>query len=229
MQEEERLAAWAANSGCAIYLQSAGYESLRAPVSGAEPALLAYELPAFDLRFEFLPTDFTQVNPHVNRLLVDTVLATLDLPVGSPVIDLFCGIGNFSLALARRGFQVLGLEAAAGAVARAEHNAQRNDLQSRAQFGVADLHAVGDRAVALPSARALVLDPPRSGAGPNLAAWCRTPDLEQIAYVSCNPETFASDAVVLAAAGFRLVNVRVFDMFPHTAHVETFGFFRRDR
>lgn len=228
-QEEGRLAAWAANAGCAIYLQAEGYESLRAPVTGAAPHALAYELPAFDLRFEFMPTDFTQVNPHVNRLLVHAVLEALDLPAGAAVTDLFCGIGNFSLALARRGYQVLGLEASAGAVARATHNALLNDLQFHARFGVADLHAVGDRAAVFPDTRALVLDPPRSGAGPNLAAWCQTPGLEQIAYVSCNPETFASDAVVLAAAGFRLAEVRVFDMFPHTAHVETFGCFRRDR
>ncbi|MGA1372250.1 MAG: 23S rRNA (uracil(1939)-C(5))-methyltransferase RlmD [Pseudomonadales bacterium] len=225
--EEKALAAWAEQTGCSIYLQPAGYESLRAPVTGAAPQPLSYGLPDLDLRFEFMPTDFTQVNPHVNRLLVNDVIQSLDLPAGSLVTDLFCGIGNFSLALARRGCQVYGYEGAAGAVGRARRNATLNGLDATASFDVADLHATGDKSAVLPDTQALILDPPRSGAGPNLASWCRAPALERIAYVSCNPETFAKDAVVLAGAGFRWVRARIFDMFPHTAHVETFGLFVR--
>lgn len=209
----------------AVYLQPAGPESLRAPVTGLSPAPLGYALPAFGLHYAFLPTDFTQVNPQVNRVLVETVVLALGLPSGAAVADLFCGIGNFSLALARYGYSVHGYESSPGAILRARANAERNDLGRAARFSVVDLY--GSALPDLAGVRALVLDPPRSGAGPHLSDWLQSPGLERVAYVSCNPLTFAGDAVILQSAGFRLRTLRVFDMFPHTSHVETFGLFER--
>lgn len=223
--DERALQAFERRGLRSIYLQPAGPESLRAPVTGLAPAPLGYALPAFGLHFAFLPTDFTQVNPHVNRMLVETVVLGLGLPPEARVADLFCGIGNFSLALARRGYRVEGYEASAGAIQRARSNAQRNDLARRANFAVADLY--GSAVLDLSGVRGLVLDPPRSGAGPRLLDWLAAPSLERVAYVSCNPLTFASDAVILQSAGFRLRTLRIFDMFPHTSHVETFGLFER--
>jgi 23S rRNA (uracil1939-C5)-methyltransferase len=143
------------------------------------------------------------------------------------VLDLFCGIGNFSLALARAGARVCGLESGAGAVERAWRNAALNGLGARAEFAVQDLY--DSPGPALPDARLMLLDPPRSGAGPNLRHWVAGAGLERIAYVSCNPETFATDAAVLQQSGFHLADVGVFDMFPHTAHIETLGLFVRSR
>lgn len=223
--DERALQAFERPGQRAVYLQPAGPDSLRAPVTGLAPAPLGYALPAFGLHYAFLPTDFTQVNPHINRALVETAVLALGLPRGALIADLFCGIGNFSLALARFGYGVRGYEASPGAILRARANADRNDLGHFATFSVADLYgmAVPD----LAGVRGLVLDPPRSGAGPRLADWLQAPSLERVAYVSCNPLTFASDAVILQSAGYRLRTLRIFDMFPHTSHVETFGLFER--
>jgi len=223
----QALAGFAATPGRTVLLQSAGYGSVR-PLDGPlRPAYLSYANPDFGLLFEFLPTDFTQVNPAVNRELVRAAVLALDVRPGDRALDLFCGIGNFSLALARAGAQVYGLESGAGAVERAWHNAALNGLGARAEFAVQDLY--DSPGPALPDARLLLLDPPRSGAGPNLQQWIAGVGLERIAYVSCNPETFATDAAVLQQSGFRLAELGVFDMFPHTAHIETLGLFVRSR
>ena len=143
------------------------------------------------------------------------------------VVDLFCGNGNFSLALARRGARVLGVEGSVESVARAQANAELNQLTNQTRFEAADLYGKEAAHLALPeSATGWVMDPPRSGAGPHLARWL-TPGLERIAYVSCQPATFAADARVLQDAGFNLTEVGIFDMFPQTAHVETLGVFQR--
>lgn len=212
-------------NGMRVYLQGAGYDSVR-PLRGADVGgYLSYENADYGLSFEFLPTDFTQVNPYVNRALVRGALLGLRPRHGARAVDLFCGIGNFSLAMARSGLRVHGFEAAAGAIDRARHNACRNGLSDRAEFALADLYDA--RCPDLPEAEYLLLDPPRSGAGANLSRWVASPVLERIVYVSCNPRTFSSDAVLLQQAGFVLDEVGIFDMFPHTAHVETLGVFTR--
>lgn len=223
--DEAALAAFEAVSGRRVYLQPQGYDSIR-PLTGRDGMrLLSYGNPEFGLLFEFLPTDFTQVNPLINRALVQAAVLALDPRPGEVVADLFCGIGNFSLALARRGARVRGYESGPGAVTRAAHNAERNGLARQAEFAVRDLyHPSGAR---IAESRLLLIDPPRSGAGPNLGEWAASAALERIAYVSCNPRTFATDAAVLRERGFRLAELGIFDMFPHTAHVETFGLFVR--
>ncbi len=221
--DEALLGDFGRRTGMRVYLQPGGYETV-APLV-AEPTYLSYTNPEFGLCFQFLPMDFTQVNPWINRALVRSAALALAPRRGAVVVDLFCGIGNFSLALARQGVRVLGLEASEGAVARARHNAALNGLSRWAEFAPADLYDA--RCPELPAAEYLLLDPPRSGAGPNLSRWIGDPRLERIVYVSCNPRTFASDAAILREGGFELEEAGMFDMFPHTAHVEALGLFRR--
>jgi 23S rRNA (uracil1939-C5)-methyltransferase len=186
---------------------------------------LSYSNPDYGVHFLFRPMDFTQVNLTMNRQLVRAAIAGLSAPKGTRVLDLFCGIGNFSLALAASGLEVTGLESSAESIDRARLNAARNGLQARCEFAVQDLYDAG----CLNPGRApyVLLDPPRSGAGPNLQSWVRAGWVERIAYVSCSPESFAADAAVLIRAGFELEQAGIFDMFPHTAHVETLGVFQR--
>ncbi len=179
----------------------------------------------FGVTYRFDVADFVQVNPAINRALAASVVAAMSPRPGVTITDLFCGIGNFSLVLARQGAMVKGYELSAGAVDRAQENAGLNALDHGCEFKVADLY---DPSYAIPSGtQRLLLDPPRSGAGPHLARWLSGIELERVVYVSCNPATFASDAAVLQAHGFALMDVGVFDMFPQTAHVETLGIFVR--
>jgi 23S rRNA (uracil1939-C5)-methyltransferase len=185
---------------------------------------LYYELPEFGVRLFFRPTDFTQVNHTVNRLLVAQALRLLDPQPGERIADLFCGLGNFSLPLARRGVEVIGFEGSAQLIERARQNAKANALV--AQFEVVDLF----KESISPFGRfeKLLIDPPREGAIHLVRSlpedWPR-----RIVYVSCDPATLARDAGVLAnVKGFRLVAAGIVDMFPHTAHVESVALFERN-
>ncbi len=219
-----RLAALARQHGVAVYTQAGGYDTVT-PLPGHPAHLLSYALPEFGLNVQFSPVEFTQVNAAINRSLVRH--GTAPLRSCGLVADLFCGIGNFSLALARTGVEVCGLEASASAILRAEANARRNGMAGRARFEVSDLYGDGAVDLRLPqNTDGLLLDPPRSGAGPHLGRWL-TPQIGVVSYVSCNPRTFAQDARLLQDAGFALTEVGVFDMFPQTAHVETLGVFHR--
>jgi 23S rRNA (uracil1939-C5)-methyltransferase len=223
-RDHELLAAFAAATGIRVFLQPGGYDTV-APLHDGTPRHLDYLNPELGLRFRFLPTDFIQVNPYVNRMLVRNALLAMGPLDGRVAVDLFCGIGNFSLALARTGARVYGYEHAATAVQQAVDNAADNGLSGRAEFAVADLY--DSRCASLPEADVMLLDPPRSGAGINLERWVASPRLQRIAYVSCSPQSFASDAARLQAAGYVLKEAGIFDMFPHTAHVETLGLFQR--
>ena len=216
------------NAPLRIYLQPKGYDSVRllAPVNA--PEYLHYLNMDFGLCYHFLPTDFVQVNPFINRMLVRTALSQLNPLAGKHVIDLFCGIGNFSLAAARLGARVTGYENDASAVERASHNADLNGLSLATEFKKADLY--NSSGVDFETADYLIVDPPRSGVGENLSQWLSTnafENLQKAVYVSCNPVTFASDAAIFLRFGFQLSEVGIFDMFPHTAHVETLGLFER--
>lgn len=208
-----------------VFLQPGGYDSLHVLGAPEGRPKLTYSIMEFGVTYRFDVADFVQVNPAINRALAVSVVGALEPEPGMVIADLFCGIGNFSLVLGRQGARVKGFEASAGAISRARENAQLNGLQHRCEFAVADLY---DSRHAIPvDTRRLLLDPPRSGAGPQLARWLSRAELERVVYVSCNPTTFASDAAVLAGHGFALVDVGVFDMFPQTAHVETLGVFAR--
>jgi 23S rRNA (uracil1939-C5)-methyltransferase len=208
-----------------VYTQSGGYETIEPASPGAEHAYLGYRNPDYGLHFRFAPADFTQVNLEMNLKLVRAAVAGLDAPPGASVIDLFCGIGNFSLPLAVSGLRVRGLEAAEPAIERAKLNARHNGLNERCEFAVQDLYHAD--CLNLGQADYLLLDPPRSGAGPNLPVWLEVTGARRIAYVSCSPKSFAQDAALLQRAGFSLEQVGIYDMFPNTAHVETLGIFQR--
>lgn len=209
----------------AIFLQSAGPDSVE--LIYPQTVDLTYGLAAYDVSLAFEPTDFIQVNPAVNRQMVDRVLALLDLQPNHRVLDLFCGLGNFTLPMARRAAEVVGVEGEAGLVKRAQANAERNAIPN-ARFYCADLNEdlVGSPWLGQAYDR-IVLDPPRSGAAPvmtRLAALAAA----RIVYVSCHPASLARDAGQLVhEQGYRLVSAGVMDMFPHTAHVESIALFER--
>lgn len=209
-----------------VWLQSGGPRTIRPLThgSGVHGDLLSYSNPDFGLCFRYHPSEFTQVNLQINRSLVRTAVSELQIEPGERIADLFCGLGNFSLALARAGASVHGLEASQSAIDRASANASLNGLTEATRFEAADLYAAGAPQPTSVASK-LLLDPPRSGAGPNLASWL--PGVERLVYVSCGPASLAADAAVLQREGFELASVGVFDMFPHTAHVETLAVFTR--
>jgi 23S rRNA (uracil1939-C5)-methyltransferase len=220
-EDEAHLRAFAETHGIHAWLQPVGPESAH-PFHPAESALY-YELPEFGVRIHFRPTEFTQVNFAMNRVLVSKAVKLIDPQPGERIADLFCGLGNFSLPLAQRGAQVIGFEGSRGLVERARANAAANRLV--AQFEVADLFKTGVGAFG-PFPKILI-DPPREGAAELVkslpADWPR-----RIVYVSCDPATLARDAEMLVhTKGFRLAAAGVVNMFPHTAHVESTAVFER--
>jgi 23S rRNA (uracil1939-C5)-methyltransferase len=226
--DRELLHEFAERHAVVLYLQPAGPESARPMVRADEPDP-CYTLPEFDLRLRFSPTEFTQVNPSVNRVLVRRALALLDPQPGDRIADLFCGLGNFTLAIARRGARVVGLEGSSALVARASGNARENGLTHAAQFFAENLFEISAAcAQRLKGLDRLLIDPPRDGA---IAAVKALADdrPRRIVYVSCNPATLARDAAVLVhTQGYRLTAACVVNMFPHTAHVESLAVFDSD-
>jgi len=207
-----------------FYLQAGGPDTARVLSTPSQP--ITYRLPDFNVVLEFDPTDFTQVNASVNRVLVRRAIALLDPHPGEHVADFFCGIGNFTLPIARRGASVVGLEGSRALVSRAEANAARNGLSDRARFESANLFEACRSGIETlgPLDKALV-DPPREGA---IALVKALPEkrLERIVYVSCNPATLARDAAVLVhERGYALRAAGIVNMFPHTAHVESIAVF----
>ena len=220
-EDEELLARFADAHGVHVWLQPGGPDS--AHPFRPEDSELYYTLPEFGLRIAFGPTDFTQVNQGVNRILVSRAVRLLDPQPGERIADLYCGLGNFSLPLASRGAQVIGFEGSKDLVERARKNAAANGLV--AQFEVADLSE--PNLAAWGRFEKLLIDPPREGAIGIVkslpAEWPR-----RIVYVSCDPATLARDAGVLVhTKGFRLAAAGVANMFPHTAHVESIALFER--
>ncbi len=224
-QDEHRLSAFQAEHDIVFYLQPGGPDSVT-PL-GADVDL-QNRLPAYSISLHFEPSDFTQVNSDINRKMVERAMTLLDPQRNDRVLDLFCGIGNFTLPIARNCAQVVGVEADPGLVARARGNAERNGLVN-SLFYTADLYAelTSEPWMQQRFDKAL-LDPPRSGA---LSALALLPKLgiRHIVYVSCSPGTLARDAGELVDKhGYRLSRAGVMDMFPHTAHVESIALFERD-
>ena len=226
-EDAAKLRAFADRHGIQWWLQPKGPETAH-PFYPREAPALDYRLPEFGLTLAFGPTEFTQVNAGVNRVLVKRAVDLLDPRPGERVGDLFCGLGNFSLALASRGADVVGIEGAPSLVARAAANARANGLQDRAKFIAHDLYKDAQGALArLGRVDKLLIDPPRDGAV-EICKLLGDDGPRRIVYVSCSPSTLARDAGVLVGAkGYRLVSAGVVNMFPHTGHVESIALFER--
>lgn len=221
----EAMKAFATETGFAVFLQSGGVDSVRA--LWPEQVDLHFDIPAFDLQLAFRPLDFIQVNAGLNQKMIARALEMLDPLPGDRVLDLFCGLGNFTLPLARRAGRVVGVEGDAGLVARARENAARNGLDN-VEFHAADL---AKDLSSEPWMRAgfdkLLIDPPRAGAAEVLTQ-LPLAGIRRIVYVSCHPGSLARDAGFLVRErGYRLVSAGAMDMFPQTAHVESIALFEK--
>jgi 23S rRNA (uracil1939-C5)-methyltransferase len=226
-----KLAQFEKDHDLRLYLQPGGLDSVVRLNAGAEEPLF-YRLPAFDLSLEFLPTDFIQINGAINEALVNRALELLDPEPDAAVLDLFCGLGNFTLPLARKLGRAVGVEGDQALVRRATANARRNGLEN-AEFHVADLSKPpGDTpATAPPWAKTpypyVLLDPPRAGAREMLPTVARLGP-KRVLYISCHPGSLARDTGMLVHQhGFKLRAAGVLDMFPHTTHVESLAVFER--
>ncbi|MBZ2208382.1 23S rRNA (uracil(1939)-C(5))-methyltransferase RlmD [Massilia soli] len=194
---------------------------------------LYYSLPEFNVRMPFKPTDFTQVNHHINRVLVHKALLLLDVQADERVADLFCGLGNFTLPLATLAREVVGIEGSTALTERALSNARANGLSEKTAFFTRNLFDVTtEDLVALGKFDRMLIDPPRDGAAALSAALAGLrashPEMmpKRIVYVSCSPSTLARDAGVLVhEAGYVLSKAGVVNMFPHTSHVESMAVF----
>jgi 23S rRNA (uracil1939-C5)-methyltransferase len=223
--EEDRaiLRAFGREHGFDIYLQTGGLDTIR-PLEETAPEL-TMSPDGSDLRLAFRPVDFIQVNDAVNRQMVRQALAWLDVRPGQRVLELFCGLGNFSLPLARAGAAVTAVEGEASLIERARANARANNVEVR--FVHADLFQPDPRADWLAASYdAVLIDPPRAGAEQVLPFVAdRAP--ARIVYVSCHPGTLARDAAFLVGRGYELTRAGVLDMFPHTNHVESMALFEK--
>ena len=226
--DEDKLRVFADAHRVVFYLQPAGPETAHVfyPPGADE---LYYTLPEFDVQIHFRPTDFTQVNHSINQVLVRRALNLLAPQPGERIADLFCGLGNFTLPIARSGAQVTGIEGSAGLIKRAEQNAQRNGLAGNTRFLTMDLFKLDAAQWAAPGPfDKLLIDPPRDGAM-ELVKLVGADGPRRIVYVSCSPATLARDAEVLVAVhGYTLRAAGIVNMLPHTAHVESIALFDRD-
>ena len=227
-RDENMLRAFADRHAVVFYLQPKGPESIYRfyPLPGPR---LSYALPEFALEFDFKPSDFTQVNHAVNRILVSKALALLDPRPGERIADMFCGLGNFTLPIARRGARVLGIEGSPRLVERGRESARFHGLSEQVEFGVANLFECTQASLSqLGRFDKMLIDPPREGAIELVKALDEKAP-RRLVYVSCNAATLARDAAALVALkGYRLKAAGIVNMFPHTAHVESLALFERD-
>ncbi|HEY2347122.1 MAG TPA: 23S rRNA (uracil(1939)-C(5))-methyltransferase RlmD [Xanthomonadaceae bacterium] len=224
--DQSILVEFAKANDFAIFLQPGGVDSVR-PLWPEQGVALEFLLPQHELKIAFQPLDFIQVNAGMNARMIARTLELLDPQPGQRILDLFCGLGNFTLPIARRVAEVVGVEGDAGLVARARANAERNGIVN-ARFYAADLASplayepwIGE------PYDTLLLDPPRSGAEA-LLPQLQLKKIDRIVYVSCHPGSLARDAGFLVRErGYKLRAAGVMDMFPHTGHVESIALFER--
>lgn len=232
--DEPLLREFADRHGIQIWTQSKGPETV-IPFHPLEAPKLSYSLHEFDLTYTFKPTEFTQVNPYINRVMIRRAMQLLKPQPGERIADFFCGLGNFTLPIARSGAQVLGMEGSRALVERAKESAEFNGLQDQTEYREADLFKMTPEALTdLDGFDKWLVDPPRDGAlelfkalpGSDNESNAIPP--QRIVYVSCNPATLARDAGLLVnTKGYRLVAAGVINMFPHTAHVESIALFEK--
>jgi 23S rRNA (uracil1939-C5)-methyltransferase len=231
--DEQLLRQFADQHEVWIWLQPKGIETV-APFY-PETGKLFYRLPEFQIEMPFKPADFTQVNHSMNRALVSRAIRLLEVQESDRVLDLFCGLGNFTLPLGRKVKQVLGIEGLETLTTRAKENAIHNGLEDKASFIQSDLFAVTPETIASwNKAARWLMDPPREGAMEICSALAQLhaqkSDLlpRRIVYVSCNPKTLARDVEILCHhAGYALSSAGIVNMFPHTSHVESIAGFNR--
>ena len=226
-QDRSLMIAFGREHQIEMWLQAKGPDTIEL-LDTSQPSRLSYSLPEFGVTMPFRPTDFTQVNHLINRVLVNKAIGMLALQGGEKVVDLFCGLGNFSLPIAARGAHVIGIEGSSELVRRATENAKANGLDQRCRFIARNLYtfAAADW-TALGKIDRLLIDPPRDGALDVVKAIAQTGALlKAIVYVSCNPATLARDAgVLVGVAGYTLQSAGVVNMFPQTSHVESIALF----
>lgn len=221
--DQQQLINMATAESFHIYLQSAGPDSVK--LLYPQASVLRYRLPDFGLNIQFLPTDFTQINMGINQQMIKQAIDLLALTQDDQVLDLFCGLGNFSLAMATRAAHVVGVEGDAGLIERATQNARLNNINN-IEFFVQDLtQDLSDVSWAQRHYNKILIDPARPGAM-EMMQTIAAMQPECIVYVSCNPATLARDAGELVNRfAYELKSVGVMDMFPHTAHVESMALF----
>lgn len=227
-EDIDLLRQFADRHGVIWYMQPKGLDTVSL-LHPPDADMLSYGLPDFGLELVFHPTEFTQVNHGVNQMLVRRAMALLQPQPGERIADLFCGLGNFTLPIARLGARVLGIEGSAALVARARENAMRNGLAERCEFAVANLfEATEESYVALGALDKLMIDPPREGAIALVKALSAEGGPRRIVYVSCSPATLARDAAVLVhEKAYKLCGAGIANMFPHTSHLESIALFEK--
>ncbi|MDO4223162.1 MAG: 23S rRNA (uracil(1939)-C(5))-methyltransferase RlmD [Acinetobacter sp.] len=233
-QDIEKLQHFCQQRQWILYLQAPNISDIRRFDDGSQAkngADLRYAFPQYSLQFAFSPSDFTQVNSTVNRQMVALACELLNLKAGERVLDLFCGLGNFSLPLARlvgESGRVIGVEGSREMVQRATANAKLNGLKNT-QFYAQDLtQDLSKTAWAKQGFDAILIDPPRTGAW-EIMAYLPKFNAQRIVYVSCNPATLARDSQQLIAQGYVLKKAGIMDMFSHTGHVESIALFEKIR
>lgn len=222
----EKLHTFCKENQFVLYLQPKGPDTIRLSSQSKRDPFLHYALPAFNLRLAFQPQQFTQINFEINQQMIDKALTLLDLNQNDVVLDLFCGIGNFSLPIAKKAKWVVGVEGDETAVTQARFNAIENNL-THCDFITANLFEdISAYAFSKTQYNKVLIDPPRTGALEVLPHIVRFKP-EKILYISCNPSTLARDAKYLVQAGYTLKCAGIMDMFPHTKHVEAMALFER--
>lgn len=214
------------NNPLQIWLQPKGPDTCY-PFYPQESPRLSYSLPEFGLEMPYYPTEFTQVNPYINQQMVSLAMKLLQAEGSETIADFFCGIGNFTLPIARAAKQVIGVEGADALVKRAKENANFNGLGHKVSYQVCNLFTVDEKWLQnLGKFDKWLIDPPRDGAVELIKAI--TPEIapKRIVYVSCNPATLARDAGILVQVhGYKLQKAGIMNMFPHTSHVESIAVF----
>jgi len=222
--DEKILADFEATSGLDVYLQSKGPDTI-VPLTGPKE-LLSYQLPE-DITLYFAPSDFVQVNVEINRKMIQRALDTLDLNEQDNVLDLFCGLGNFSLPMARKAGHVTAVEGSPELIERAKINAEKNGVTNIDFYAANLMDDVSNEPWAKKKYNKVLIDPPRTGAKEILPLLAKI-SAQQVLYVSCNPSTLARDAAILVnEMGYKMIKAGVMDMFPHTSHVESIALFEK--
>ena len=226
--DEALLRAFADAHDIQFWLQTKGPETI-VPFHPLNAPELSYSLPEFDITMPFAPSEFTQVNSALNRVMISRAMRLLAPQPGERIADLFCGLGNFTLPIARSGAQVLGIEGSDALVKRAQQNAASNGLSGNTSFIAMNLFEMTEEGFAkLGHFDKLLIDPPRDGAFELVKSLGGDNAPKRIVYVSCNPATLARDAAELVQRGYLLKAAGVMNMFPHTSHVESIAVFVKE-